>query len=177
MDALTSFTKTINLTDEAFWTLLATAGNESREPDAVRITALTNLSSSIAYIRPEDVERGEHTVALMLDEKFKTAFAAMGRDRSPEFRAKWLYFFGTVTLLIPAPLTRRLGPAFLPMLLARLTAETNPTAMNEGLLSLNRLLEIKAITSDQVAPTLRRIATADTDEGIRAMANEMLLIR
>ncbi len=176
LSALTSFTKTTNLTDDAFWTLLTTAG-DANQPDAVRITSLARLSGSIAYVLPTDVERGEHTVALMMSDRFKAAFLAMDNDRLPEFRAKWLYFFGAVTLNIPPRLTKPLGPIFLSMLLSSLDTEKDATAMNEGLWSLNQLLEIKLIAIDQAAPSLRRIVTADPDEGIRETAKDMLFSR
>jgi|CXWL01.1.fsa_nt_gi hypothetical protein len=173
LEALSFFTKTTNLTDSAFWTLLQVAGAPA-EKDEVRVTALVRLSGAISYILPEDVERAENIVALMSTDKFQKGMAAVGQAGLPELRAKRLYFFGAATLNIPPALSARLGPVFLPMLLSSLRKEKDPTAMNEGLWSLSRLLEIKAVSMDEIAPDLRRIASSDADASIRDIAKKML---
>jgi hypothetical protein len=174
LEALSEFTKTTNLTDDAFWALLAVAGNAAADADAVRVDALSRLTSAIAYILPEDVERAEHTAALLLGDKFQKEFAAMGEDPLAELRAKRLYFFGGVTLNMAPALTGRLGPVFLPQLLSSLAAESDEAAMNEGLWSLERLLEINAVSFAAVAPAIAAIATSDPAPAVRGRAAALM---
>lgn len=174
LEALSFFTKTTNLTDDAFWMLLKVAGGATTEKDAVRVTALVRLKGAISYILPDDVERAEHIIALLLSDRFQEDMAAMKNDGLAELRAARMHFFGVVTLNIAPASARRLGPAFLPLLLSSLRVEKDPTTMNEGLWSLSRLLEIKVVSMDQIAPDLRRIASSDADADVREIAKKML---